>query len=264
MFTGKERDAETGLDWFGARYVSPAQGRFTSPDPIIVTTKRLQNPQELNLYSYVANNPLRYIDPTGAILVATGDQQGDYNDLCNMAGDACKDRLNIDEKTGNVTFDTTGLDLSKNEGAKLLNDLITSKNTYGFSEGPTIATDKGPVKIDYVLANLPAFADQRAVGQPPAGIADMVGFNFNNPKVTRGSNTKLGVAPEFTVVFHELAEAFEKIDNGKGNSYEAGHSAALEREKILRDQRPYLKDYNTGAGGPANSPNPEGKIIIKR
>jgi len=32
-FTGKERDAETGLDYFGARYMSSAQGRFTSPDP---------------------------------------------------------------------------------------------------------------------------------------------------------------------------------------------------------------------------------------
>ena len=33
-FTGRERDAETGLDYFGARYMSAAQGRFTSPDPI--------------------------------------------------------------------------------------------------------------------------------------------------------------------------------------------------------------------------------------
>jgi RHS repeat-associated protein len=33
QFTGKERDAETGLDYFGARYFSSAQGRFTSPDP---------------------------------------------------------------------------------------------------------------------------------------------------------------------------------------------------------------------------------------
>ncbi|MEO8660108.1 MAG: RHS repeat-associated core domain-containing protein, partial [Bryobacteraceae bacterium] len=33
-FTGKERDAETGLDYFGARYFSGAQGRFTTPDPI--------------------------------------------------------------------------------------------------------------------------------------------------------------------------------------------------------------------------------------
>lgn len=38
----------------------------------------------------------------------------------------------------------------------------------------------------------------------------------------------------------------------------AGHNAALQREMTLRDERPYLKQYNTGSGGPANSPNPEG------
>jgi RHS repeat-associated protein len=48
-FTGKERDAETGLDSFGARYMSSAQGSFTSPDPKIVTSVRLKKPQELNL-----------------------------------------------------------------------------------------------------------------------------------------------------------------------------------------------------------------------
>jgi hypothetical protein len=67
-----------------------------------------------------------------------------------------------------------------------------------------------------------------------------------------------------TVAFHELAEAFEKIDGGKGGSYEAGHNAALQRELKLRDQRPYLKGYNTGSGGPYGTPNPEGKIIIKK
>jgi RHS repeat-associated protein len=40
-FTGKERDAETGLDYFGARYHSSAQGRFTSPDPISANILRV-------------------------------------------------------------------------------------------------------------------------------------------------------------------------------------------------------------------------------
>jgi len=82
--------------------------------------------------------------------------------------------------------------------------------------------------------------------------------------MTRVSNTNLKVAPEWTVAFHELAEAYEKIDGGKGGSYAAGHNAALQRELELRDQRPYLREYNTGAGGPANSPNPQGGIIIKK
>ena len=64
-FTAKERDGETGLDYFGARYMSSAQGRFTSPDPIWVKADRLVDPQRLNLYAYGRNNPLRFTDPTG-------------------------------------------------------------------------------------------------------------------------------------------------------------------------------------------------------
>jgi RHS repeat-associated protein len=72
-FTGKERDAETGLDYFGARYFSGAQERFTSPDPVDHPSKSsfgydgfLAEPQRWNLYAYALNNPLRYIDENGA------------------------------------------------------------------------------------------------------------------------------------------------------------------------------------------------------
>jgi RHS repeat-associated protein len=63
-FTGKERDAETGLDYFGARYMSAAQGRFTSPDAPFAD-QFPENPQSWNLYSYTRNNPLRYVDDDG-------------------------------------------------------------------------------------------------------------------------------------------------------------------------------------------------------
>jgi RHS repeat-associated protein len=63
-FTGKERDGETGLDYFGARYYSGAQGRFTSPDNFLNDTTAL-DPQRWNLYAYARNNPLRYVDPNG-------------------------------------------------------------------------------------------------------------------------------------------------------------------------------------------------------
>ena len=64
-FTGKERDAETGLDYFGARYFSSPQGRFTSPDPKQSTARTLAIPQKWNKYAYVQNNPLAFIDPDG-------------------------------------------------------------------------------------------------------------------------------------------------------------------------------------------------------
>ena len=63
-FTGKERDNESGLDYFQARYFSGAGGRFTSADAPLVD-QFAESPPSWNLYVYSRNNPLRYIDPTG-------------------------------------------------------------------------------------------------------------------------------------------------------------------------------------------------------
>jgi RHS repeat-associated protein len=62
-FTGKERDAESGNDYFGARYYASSMGRFMSPDDGI--DQDPDDPQSWNLYSYVRNNPLADIDPDG-------------------------------------------------------------------------------------------------------------------------------------------------------------------------------------------------------
>jgi RHS repeat-associated protein len=68
-FTSKERDAETGLDYFGARYFSNGLGRFTTPDwaakATAVPYAEFSDPQSLNLYSYVRNVPTSKADPDG-------------------------------------------------------------------------------------------------------------------------------------------------------------------------------------------------------
>jgi RHS repeat-associated protein len=67
--TGKERDAESGLDYFGARYYASNMGRFMSPDwsgeEEPVPYAKLENPQTLNLYAYANNNPVTGVDPDG-------------------------------------------------------------------------------------------------------------------------------------------------------------------------------------------------------
>ena len=68
-FTGKERDSESGLDNFGARYYGSSLGRFMQTDPIWVKADRMFDPQRLNLYSYVRNNPLKLTDPSGMDVV---------------------------------------------------------------------------------------------------------------------------------------------------------------------------------------------------
>ena len=64
-YTGKERDTESGNDYFGARYYASSMGRWLSPDPLYLELHRLTDPQQLNLYSYVRNNPLSLTDPDG-------------------------------------------------------------------------------------------------------------------------------------------------------------------------------------------------------
>jgi len=61
-FTGQKRDNEAGLHFYNARYYDPAIGRFTQADSIIPDQ---YNPQSLNRYAYVLNNPVKYVDPTG-------------------------------------------------------------------------------------------------------------------------------------------------------------------------------------------------------
>jgi RHS repeat-associated protein len=65
-FTGKERDSESGLDNFGARYDSSSMGRWMIPD-LPFADQNPENPQSWNLYGYVRNNPLNSIDTNGRV-----------------------------------------------------------------------------------------------------------------------------------------------------------------------------------------------------
>ncbi len=79
-FTGKERDAESGLDYFGARYYANWTGRFLSADwaekPEAVPYASLGDPQSLNLYSYVRNIPTSDFDPDGHADCTTDQKTG--------------------------------------------------------------------------------------------------------------------------------------------------------------------------------------------
>ena len=65
-FTGKERDSESDLDYFLARYYSGPMGRFLSVDPESAGADPAF-PQTWNAYAYVNNNPLKYVDPDGEV-----------------------------------------------------------------------------------------------------------------------------------------------------------------------------------------------------
>jgi len=107
--TGKERDAESGLDNFGPRYFASTMGRFMSPDPLFISPERLFDPQLLNLYSYVRNNPLSLTDPTGL----------DFYLGCSQASDTCQSVQNGENKVMvqgqmvNGSFQATDVDMNE-------------------------------------------------------------------------------------------------------------------------------------------------------
>src|SRR5439155_7904861 len=110
-FTGKERDAETGLDFFGARYMSAAQGRFMSPDPLIASAK-LEDPQTWNRYAYARNNPLRYTDPEGLYASpayeCTDDQKACLNDEQRRILENSKIKVGSETLSGRALWEAIG------------------------------------------------------------------------------------------------------------------------------------------------------------
>ena len=85
-FTGKQHDAESGLDNFGARYYGSgnALGRFMTPDAFYKDS-HVADPQSWNEYAYARNNPLRYVDPNGEnATVTTNCTTTDNNTTCNV------------------------------------------------------------------------------------------------------------------------------------------------------------------------------------
>jgi RHS repeat-associated protein len=107
-FTAKERDDESGLDYFGARYFSAAVGRFLSADETLVD-QYPEDPASWNLYKYVRNNPLRFSDPDGRTCVVNDDGS---EETIDDGGETCE-QVAADNATGDpeveVTSDTVPL-----------------------------------------------------------------------------------------------------------------------------------------------------------
>lgn len=89
-FTGDERDAETGLDHTWFRQYSSQLGRWITPDPF---AGYIDNPQSLNRYSYVLNNPLALVDPFGLDCVFLNDSGDGVDEIApELDAGACGDQ----------------------------------------------------------------------------------------------------------------------------------------------------------------------------
>jgi RHS repeat-associated protein len=109
-FTSYERDQETGLDYAQARHYTSAFGRFMSPDPSGLSLADPTNPQSFNLYSYVMNNPLNNIDPTGMTCQTNSTDGAVYDD---MDGKGCDqvDLANATDLANGVYSDTVNANM---------------------------------------------------------------------------------------------------------------------------------------------------------
>jgi len=160
-FTGKERDAESGNDYFEARYYSSAMGRFMSPDWSAkeepVPYAKLDDPQSLNLYAYVLNNPLVRTDPDGH---------------------CCLDEATADEALQMVEESSAGQAIANFVGGAVnagfawgsgVAKAVWDANVN--SGGPALSANGYPTKLYSSNANAPASASTPAPTAAPAPAA---------------------------------------------------------------------------------------------
>jgi RHS repeat-associated protein len=142
LFTGKERDTESGNDYFGARYYASGMGRFMSPDSI-ANDWELAKPQTWNRYVYARNNPIMFIDPDGAQVQLIGDEKQRQKELEELQKDVgnkeAAARLYIKEvKDGDKTNYFVGIKdgptdfKSLSSAAADLGNLVGDKQTVEF------------------------------------------------------------------------------------------------------------------------------------
>lgn len=136
----------TQLYYYGARYYDPALGRFLSPDPVDPDP---YNPQSLNPYSYVLNNPVRYIDPTGNRELDTGPDTNLRVDQALWDGYGC---TSCSGNSGDIGVDAGPL-----------------SSTIYFASEALSAADSVLAHVDHTLAQL------QAVPYPVVGFPATVG-----------------------------------------------------------------------------------------
>lgn len=187
-FTQKERDAETGLDYFGARYFSSMEGRFTGCDPRLLSLKQVVNPQRWNRYAYVVNNPLALYDPDGqddqgkgggkvidVFITIPPDQQKDYRTVNGKPAGEFKtpDWAKIQENAKKSGYTVNVHQLNESTPQAVANSLANSELTVIVGHGIDI-NPQNPTKFTSEAAAL----NGGLIGDGGAQPATMDGTNI--------------------------------------------------------------------------------------
>ncbi|MCX6621568.1 MAG: RHS repeat-associated core domain-containing protein [Acidobacteria bacterium] len=236
---------ETGLDYFGARYFSAAQGRFTSVDPVIVTPARMADPQRFNLYAYARNNPFKFIDPNGEDVDLVNDtEEGRKKALALITKNLkASEAANIgmrQKKDGSYeTYVIDGKAIGKgaSDGYKQLTGLINDHSIVadvGVIGGGLTATFSDLGKISSYSGYDSVFAP--APGSNHVSVLVTQGDLPGGTQVLccNGKGVYHGVQPDFVTMWHELM--------GETLKYRAGHQNLLNNPTL--DSRTIIKIEN--------------------
>lgn len=270
-FTDKERDSESGLDYFGARYFSSVLARFVTVDPLYFQKAMVSDPQRLNLYAYTRNNPLRYIDPSGYILRVAGETLAAQEVLRQLVG-KFSNKLTFGEN-GTVAFNVTSAEIKGNAGAQLVYDLVNSPQTFIFftgtsgSQAAALFQDQtGRFSRDQMAkwfeGNFPRLTKgggelvgtlgRVGAAQPADGVFAVFAFNTDAVSTQIASCSEcerehsmlqsFGNCLTVPLIAHFIHEAAENLvfaaqaSQGKSLDYAVAHGAAIALEIKIRDQ----------------------------
>jgi RHS repeat-associated protein len=213
-FTGKERDAESGLDNFGARFDASSMGRFMSPDPQNAGASP-EEPQSWNGYAYAGNNSLNFTDPDGLNYL-----------VCGANGENCAD-LNQEQydeylssiKGTNTTVDSTGLIQNQNANG--------SFTTIGQA---TYYDEKNADAAAYIAGSqllINEFVKQVAINVAIGAIGRGIGLGIEGIQAARAARaaTAAAEAAEAVEVANLAAKAAQTV--GYGEAVATSKSAAL-------------------------------------
>ena len=219
-FTGKERDTESGNDYFGARYYASSMGRFMSPDWSAkqepVPYAKLDNPQSLNLYAYVFNNPLSRFDPDGhcAEHYANGTCKVNVDPSTGAAGAKAGKQLegvlNKYDKAINGLGDKSKFDIKDAKGNVI--GSMTGKEIKAVWNGTSITvTDKTPSNGGAGGATGGSWSGDTFSGH--SSLSPGAVRAYSNAALQRDEPSGVGVN---TLMFHELAH---ETHFGQGFNY---------------------------------------------
>jgi len=235
-FTGKERDSETNLDYFGARYYGNAIGRFLTPDwaakATAVPYAEFADPQSLNLYSYVRNNPLSRIDPDGHEVDLAGNNKDKAEEQKRIVANASKKGEAALFKTVTDKNGKTKLVLDKDKAAD-----FKGNHSKGFNMLVQAIDAKPTITVQMIDQDSHILSSDPTTKNITVGLdRNVSGFDKVNPM--RDANGKEVPNPFSIIAGHEvLGHARLEVLGDPGWYQDGPGSKTFKIENILRKEQ---------------------------